>query len=739
MQPLYLSNEGDRMSQDLDKIRQTKKAAEADLLNRPGVIGVDVGYRYVGGEKTDEIVIRVHVAEKKDVSPDQKIPETINGVKTDVLQNRVAPVADDSVYSTVLGGIGIGPFRMVEGNFEVGTLGAIVVDKSSNKRMLLTNYHVACLNDDWKTAFMGKSVMQPYHGNFLVSRGIGDIERAELGDQCDAAVASLKDSAVWGDVSKSQYLIQDIGPVTGVPDPTLPDHGLRYGLRVRKRGRTTGLTFGSVDSLDYTGKFTYKYGVGEKTLRNQFTIDADKKRNTRFADAGDSGSVIVNEAGQVIGLLIATNANPDGSVKGTVGYATPINIVLDKLGVRMGTVAPNQVLIGDVNGDGKADLVWNWLGDQNLIFAGLAQANNIFKILPAENPWSELEQRWSGYRAFIGDVDGDGKADLVWNYLGSDINRIYVGLSQGNGNFQFVTPQDHPVRGGWSGYQLLIGDVNGDGKADLVWNGLGLGGDTNRIYVGLSQRYGIFDFLPAQDHPSQQLTPRWGGHKVLIGDVDGDGKADLVWNSPGDINIGATVYVGFSQGNGKFQLSASQQLYLVRGGWSGYTPALIGDVNGDGKADLVWNYLGSDINRIYVGLSQGNNKPYPNFQVQTSQDHPVRGGWSGYQLLIGDVNGDGKADLVWNSLSGDINRIYVGLSQAKPDSYSTFEFLPAQDHPVRGGWSGYQLLIGDVNGDGKADLVWNSLGDTNRIYVGLSQGNGKFQFLPAQDRGGVSS
>jgi hypothetical protein len=398
----------------------------------------------LGGEKTDEIVIRVHVAEKKDVSPDQKIPETINGVKTDVLQNRVAPVADDSVYSTVLGGIGIGPFRMVEGNFEVGTLGAIVVDKSSNKRMLLTNYHVACLNDDWKTAFMGKSVMQPYHGNFLVSRGIGDIERAELGDQCDAAVASLKDSAVWGGVSKSQYLIQDIGPVTGVPDPTLPDYGLRYGLRVRKRGRTTGLTFGSVDSLDYTGKFTYKYGVGEKTLRNQFTIDADKKRNTRFADAGDSGSVIVNEAGQVIGLLIATNANPDGSVKGTVGYATPINIVLDKLGVRMGTVAPNQVLIGDVN--------------------------------------------------------GDGKADLVWNYLGSDTNRIYVGLSQGNNkpypNFQVQTSQDHPVRGGWSGYQLLIGDVNGDGKADLVWNSLG---DTNRIYVGLSQGNGKFQFLPAQD------------------------------------------------------------------------------------------------------------------------------------------------------------------------------------------------------------------------------------------------
>ena len=441
------------MSQDLDKIKQTKRAAEADLLNRPGVIGVDVGYRYVGGVKTDEIVIRVHVAEKKDVSPDQKIPETINGVKTDVLQNRVAPVSDDSYYSSVTGGIGIGPFRMMEGNFEVRYLGAIVVDKSSDKRMLLTNYHVACLNDDWKTALSGKIVMQPYDGgNFLWSRGIGDIERAELGDQYDAACRFFERQSDMGGRIPDFVFNPGHWSHHRRSRPTLPDHGLRYGLRVRKRGRTTGLTFGSVHSMEYTGKFTYKYGVGEVTLRNQFTIDADKKRNTRFADAGDSGSVIVNEAGQVIGLLVATNANPDGSVKGTVGYATPINIVLDKLGVRMGTVAPNQVLIGDVNGDRKADLVWNWLGDQNLILAGLAQANNIFKIFPAESPWSSWSSPWSGYLAFIGDVDGDGKADLVWNYLGGDTNRIYVGLSQGNGNFQFVTP-DHPVRAGWSGYQ----------------------------------------------------------------------------------------------------------------------------------------------------------------------------------------------------------------------------------------------------------------------------------------------
>ena len=256
--------------------------------------------------------------------------------------------------------------------------------------------------------------------------------------------------------------------------------------------------------LDYTGKFPYKYGVGEVTLRNQFTIDADKKRNTRFVDAGDSGSVIVNEAGQVIGLLVAANTNPDGSVKGTVGYATPINIVLDKMGVRMGTVAPNQVLIGDVNGDGKADLVWNWLGDQNLMLSGLAQANSIFKILPAESP---ITQGWSGYRP--SSATSTVMARPTWCGTHSVVisTASMSALARVTVTLQVQSTQDHPVRGGWSGYQLFIGDVNGDGKADLVWNSLG--GDINRIYVGLSQRYGIFDFLPAQDHPAHPL-PRAG-------------------------------------------------------------------------------------------------------------------------------------------------------------------------------------------------------------------------------------
>lgn len=53
------------MAQDIERVRRIKAAAEDDLLSRPGVTAVDVGYKFVNGRKTDEIVIRIHVAEKK--------------------------------------------------------------------------------------------------------------------------------------------------------------------------------------------------------------------------------------------------------------------------------------------------------------------------------------------------------------------------------------------------------------------------------------------------------------------------------------------------------------------------------------------------------------------------------------------------------------------------------------------------------------------------------------------------
>jgi hypothetical protein len=72
----------------LSEIQRIKEEVESELLKLPGVTGVDVGYRYAGGNKTDVLAIRVYVEEKKDVPEDVAVPRQIQGVPTDVIERR---------------------------------------------------------------------------------------------------------------------------------------------------------------------------------------------------------------------------------------------------------------------------------------------------------------------------------------------------------------------------------------------------------------------------------------------------------------------------------------------------------------------------------------------------------------------------------------------------------------------------------------------------------------------------
>ena len=72
----------------LSDIRRVKNRVEADLLKRPGVTGVDIGHKYIGGKKTDVLAIRIYVEKKKDVSHEDEIPKQIGGIPTDVIERR---------------------------------------------------------------------------------------------------------------------------------------------------------------------------------------------------------------------------------------------------------------------------------------------------------------------------------------------------------------------------------------------------------------------------------------------------------------------------------------------------------------------------------------------------------------------------------------------------------------------------------------------------------------------------
>lgn len=77
------------MDQDeRQRVRAVKAEIEAQVLQRPGVTGVDTGYKVVGGRKTDQLCIRVYVKKKQDVAESELIPREIKGIPTDVIERR---------------------------------------------------------------------------------------------------------------------------------------------------------------------------------------------------------------------------------------------------------------------------------------------------------------------------------------------------------------------------------------------------------------------------------------------------------------------------------------------------------------------------------------------------------------------------------------------------------------------------------------------------------------------------
>lgn len=320
----------------LNVIRSVKASHEDRLLGLPGVSAVDIGKKLVKGKATEETAIRVYVEKKrprKEVPAAEVIPAEIDGVKTDVIErkivlhNRVAlseirRMADTTSYNPLVGGISIGPCTAVGGFVYVGTLGCVVKDRGNGEMLMLTNYHV--LAEKWAA---GEKVCQPSRpdGGSCPANTCGSLVRSVISERVDGAVARIAGRPF-------QCRIQDIGNVAG-------KGAAAEKMEVRKRGRTTGLTHGIVDSVDLS--VNVPYDDGTHVLKHQIGITADPAHGTVFGQGGDSGSVVVDASRKVIGLYFA------GTEDGSFGVANPIQSVLDELNVDLcvpGTRVPKSVI-----------------------------------------------------------------------------------------------------------------------------------------------------------------------------------------------------------------------------------------------------------------------------------------------------------------------------------------------------------------------------------------------------------
>jgi hypothetical protein len=285
-----------------DKMVVMLPEVQAELKRRfPEVVSVDLGMRQVNGEYVEELAWRIFVKEKLPVSelkPEQILPKEIAGLITDVFTQVILREAlDTNEYRPLWGGIQISSFR---GGW--GTMGCFVTDTlaGNNHIHLLSNCHVIGSQSGF---IIGQPNAPTDSCCCCFCGGIAKVVRGIIGtvagpNSIDAAIAKLAGQAPL-DIANVHYAnsIMQIGPVFG------SDVGLAIGDRVRKRGRTTELTSGVVTSISFTAPVAANPPNPAATYTlNQIEIVPDAGIPNMVLP-GDSGSAIVNNRNQVVGLI----------------------------------------------------------------------------------------------------------------------------------------------------------------------------------------------------------------------------------------------------------------------------------------------------------------------------------------------------------------------------------------------------------------------------------------------------
>jgi len=191
--------------------------------------------------------------------------------------------------------------------------------------------------------------------------------------------------------------------------------------------------------------------------------------------------------------------------------------------------------------------------------------------------------RGDNYHEFIGDVDGDGLVDLVWMYSGSNGLKAYTSINNGDGSFEDAEKHHVHTDDRGDNYHERLSDVNGDGLVDLVWMYSGIHG--LKVYASMNNGDGSFEDAKLSQVNSGE---RGDNYEYLVGDVNGDGKQDLIWMYSG--TWGLTTYASMGRGDGTF--IESDRYVLNSGSRSTNYSRFLEDINGDGALDLLWMYSG---------------------------------------------------------------------------------------------------------------------------------------------------
>ncbi len=294
--------------------------------------------------------------------------------------------------------------------------------------------------------------------------------------------------------------------------------------------------------------------------------------------------------------------------------------------------------MGDLNGDGKVEVV------------GLNEKGEIYSYTYNQTTWNNIPGYLS--QVVIADMDGDGRDDIVgsanssgWVYMTTDLGQNWK----------------------WEGGQLktlAVADINGDSRLDIL-------GCTNNAEVWYTLN--AMDTEPIWYYMSGNLT------KLVVADTDNDGKKEVFGiNENGEGELKGSIWYTLNP------TALMPKWNRILGTLSDLS---VGDINGDSKVDIV------GINKYGIDDYEGSVWYILNPTETDLMWNRVEGKLS--YLSVGDINGDGRFDL-------------IGLNGYGEGEFEGSVWYIAQS--INGGWIQIEgklsdLTVGDMDGDGKADLI----------------------------------
>jgi exo-beta-1,3-glucanase (GH17 family)/isocitrate dehydrogenase len=353
-----------------------------------------------------------------------------------------------------------------------------------------------------------------------------------------------------------------------------------------------------------------------------------------------------------LALLTACGGGSDATRRATgdsaASRATALAAVPDSgVGIStLGVGTASEML--DMDGDGRADLLWTNAA------SGQTAAWLMDGTLPSQTAaiFSHPDFRVIA----TPDLDGDGKSDLLWYNAATGETAAW--LMNGATVNSAASLLVH------AGFKVIATpDLNGDGKSDLLW----YNASTGQTAVWLMDGTSVLAVATLLTHPDFKV--------IATPDLNGDGKSDLVWYSAATGQTAAWLMNG--------TVPAAIAVLFTH---PDFKVVATPDLDGDGKSDLVWYSASSGQTAAWLmnGLAPSAIATlliHPDFRV----------------IATPDLDGDGRSDLVWYSPATGQTAAWLmnGTSAA-----GISVLLTHPDFRI--------VATTDVNGDGRSDLVWSN-------------------------------